>query len=67
MKRRVSKKGVSNSETSQLIGGGNDVKLIVHGEEMVERIVKLSGSSGRVYLPAVWVGSRVKIVKFDCK
>ncbi|HKI48212.1 MAG TPA: DUF2080 family transposase-associated protein [Desulfobacteria bacterium] len=67
MKKRESKKDVRRGEAPHIIGGGKDVKLIVHGEEMVERIVKLSGTSGRVYLPAVWVGSRVKIVKFDSK
>jgi putative transposon-encoded protein len=41
------------------------VKLEIYGEEMVEKIVKLSGSSGRVYLPMVWVGRHVKIVKLN--
>jgi len=39
------------------------VKLEICGEEMVEKIVKLSGNSGRVYLPLPWVGCRVKIVR----
>ena len=41
------------------------VKFEVHGEEMVEKVVKLSGNSGRVYLPPDWVGSRVKIIRID--
>lgn len=41
------------------------VKFEVFGEEMVEKIVKLSGNSGRVYLPPDWVGSRVKIIRID--
>jgi len=41
------------------------VKLEVYGEEMVEKVVKLSGNSGRVYLPPDWVGSRVKIIRLD--
>jgi putative transposon-encoded protein len=41
------------------------VKFEVYGEEMVEKVVKLSGNSGRVYLPPDWVGSRVKIVRMD--
>ena len=41
------------------------VKLEIYGEEMVEKIVKLSGSSGRVYLPMVWVGRRVKIIRLN--
>ena len=39
------------------------VKLEVYGEEMIEKIVKQSGNSGRVYLPPNWVGCRVKIIK----
>ena len=41
------------------------VKFEVYGEEMVEKTVKLSGNSGRVYLPPDWVGSRVKIIRVD--
>lgn len=44
---------------------GDKVKFEVFGEEMVEKIVKLSGNSGRVYLPPDWVGSRVKIIRID--
>jgi putative transposon-encoded protein len=38
-------------------------KFIVYGEEMLERVVKLSGNSGRIYLPPNWVGCRVKIIR----
>ena len=41
------------------------VKFEVYGEEMVEKAVKLSGDSGRVYLPPDWVGCRVKIIRID--
>jgi putative transposon-encoded protein len=41
------------------------VKFEVYGEEMVEKSVKMSGNSGRVYLPPDWVGSRVKIIRVD--
>ena len=36
-----------------------------YGEEMIERVVKRSGSSGRVYLPSEWVGRNVKIIRLD--
>ncbi|MCP4576484.1 MAG: DUF2080 family transposase-associated protein [Deltaproteobacteria bacterium] len=42
-----------------------NVKLEIYGEEVIEKVVKLSGNSGRVYLPVIWVGSRVKIIKLD--
>lgn len=41
------------------------VKFEIFGEEMLEKEVKLSGNSGRVYLPPNWVGHLVKIVRID--
>ncbi len=41
------------------------VKFEVFGEEMLEKNVKSSGNSGRVYLPPDWVGHRVKIIRID--
>ena len=41
------------------------VKFEVYGEEMVEKTVKQSGNSGRVYLPPDWVGCSVKIIRID--
>ena len=41
------------------------VRFEVYGEEMIEKEVKLSGNSGRVYLPPDWVGRRVKIIRIE--
>ena len=41
------------------------VKFEVWGEEMIEKKVKLSGNSGRVYLPPDWVNHQVKIIRVD--
>lgn len=41
------------------------VKFEVYGEEMIEKEVKSSGNSGRIYLPPDWIGHTVKIVKVD--
>lgn len=41
------------------------VKFEVFGEEMLEKEVKLSGNSGRIYLPPDWVGHRVKVIRID--
>jgi putative transposon-encoded protein len=46
-------------------GGKGKVKFEVYGEEMIEKLTKSSGSSGRVYLPFDWVGSHVKIIRID--
>ena len=37
----------------------------VFGHEMVEKVVKRSGNSGRVYLPPDWIGKRVKVIRID--
>ena len=41
----------------------NKVKFETYGEEMIEKRVKSSGNSGRVYLPPNWVGHKVKIIR----
>ena len=40
-------------------------KFRVFGEEMIEKEVKPSGNTGRVYLPPDWVGKHVKIIRVD--
>lgn len=40
-------------------------KFETFGEEMIEKKVKRSGNSGRVYLPPEWVGKHVKIIRID--
>jgi putative transposon-encoded protein len=45
--------------------GSTRAKFEVYGEEMIEKVVKLSGNSGRVYLPPDWVGKVVKIIRID--
>ena len=40
-------------------------KFEVFGEEIIEKEVKPSGSSGRVYLPLDWVGQHIKIIRVD--
>lgn len=50
-----------SEETSQPL----KAKFEVFGEEMIEKEVKQSGNSGRVYLPPEWVGKHVKIIRID--
>jgi putative transposon-encoded protein len=57
-------KSRKNNPSPQETGQGS-VKFEVYGEEMVEKEVKLSGNSGRVYLPPDWVGHQVKIIRVD--
>jgi putative transposon-encoded protein len=39
------------------------VKFEIYGEVLIEKTVKSSGNSGRVYLPPEWIGTKVKVVK----
>ena len=57
---------VKNAEESPLGGPSKDkVKFEVYGEEMVEKEVKRSGNSGRIYLSPHWIGHHVKIIRID--
>jgi putative transposon-encoded protein len=57
-----------NDEKKELNGTDHmpkKVKFEIFGEEMLEKTVKISGNSGRVYLPPEWVGKHVKIIRTD--
>lgn len=40
-------------------------RIQLFGYEMLEKLVRKSGSSGRVYVPVDWVGKRVKIILLE--
>jgi putative transposon-encoded protein len=54
-----------NLDTEERKVAKNKVKFEIYGEEMIEKKVKSSGNSGRVYLPPNWVGHQVKIIRID--
>ncbi len=56
---------LKNEENLQAEKEQGKVKFEVYGEEMVEKTVKQSGNSGRVYLPPDWVGRSVKIIRIN--
>ena len=39
------------------------MSIHMEGYEVIEKKVKQSGNSGRVYLPVSWVGTVVKVVR----
>ena len=41
------------------------MKVEVQAYQVIEKKVKPSGNSGRVYVPKEWVGKRVKIFLLD--
>ena len=65
MTEMSSEKKAKNQKNLNAAKSRGKVKFEVYGEEMVEKTVKLSGNSGRVYLPPDWVGRRVKIIRID--
>jgi len=54
-----------SSTISTTRSSGEKAKFEVFGEEMIEKEVKQSGNSGRVYLPPDWIGKHVKIIRMD--
>lgn len=58
-------KKMKNERNSTVYIPGGKVKFEVYGEEMIEKKVRLSGNSGRVYLPPDWVDHHVKIIRID--
>lgn len=40
-------------------------RIVIYGSEVIEKEVRESGTSGRVYLPRAWRGHRVKVVRID--
>jgi putative transposon-encoded protein len=61
LKREAGLKEISRKPADP--GKSPKPKFRVLGEEMIEKEVKPSGNSGRVYLPLNWVGKHVKIIR----
>jgi putative transposon-encoded protein len=58
-------KEIQEKNTKKPLENRIKVKFEVYGEEMIEKEVKSSGNSGRIYLPPDWVGHIVKIIKVE--
>jgi putative transposon-encoded protein len=61
----IDKKTEDNEKAAASEAPKSKVKFEIYGEEMIEKRVKSSGNSGRVYLPPNWVGHKVKIIRTD--
>ena len=59
------KESSHNNESASEKSSSNKVKFEVYGEEMIEKDVKMSGNSGRIYLPPDWVGHKIKVIRID--
>jgi putative transposon-encoded protein len=47
------------------VPGTEKARFEIFGAELMEKQVAASGKSGRVYLPAHWLGKKVKIIRVD--
>jgi putative transposon-encoded protein len=63
--KNLHNKTVEDERDSAAEAPNSKVKFEIYGEEMIEKRVKSSGNSGRVYLPPTWVGHKVKIIRTD--
>jgi putative transposon-encoded protein len=64
----MAKKREQNPDISPLLEEPQFIrktKFEVYGEELIEKEVKQSGNSGRVYLPPEWIGKHVKIIRIE--
>ena len=61
----IQRKGPEPKLLPSSINVYNKAKFEVYGEEMIEKQVKQSGNSGRVYLPPEWIGKHVKIIRIE--
>jgi len=41
------------------------MEIKVSGYEAIEKKVKVSGNSGRIYVPVHWTNCRVKLIRLD--
>lgn len=58
-------KKIDESRTPAETQPSTKVKFEIYGEEMIDKRVRRSGASGRVYLPPDWVDRHVKIIRID--
>lgn len=65
MDQRKSSGGVLEAREAEARPSLPRSKFEVWGEEMIEKEVRQSGNSGRVYLPPEWIGRHVKIIRID--
>jgi putative transposon-encoded protein len=65
--KKHEEKAVSQQETvrEETARTKQKVKFEFYGKAIVEKKVKRSGNTGRVYLPPDWVGKSVKVIRIN--
>ncbi len=44
---------------------GREMEIKINAYQIVEKTVKQSGNSGRVYVPIEWIGKKVKVALME--
>jgi len=57
--------GTEPRRQEEALGQPHLTKFTIWGSEAKQKQVTRSGKSGRIYLPASWVGKTVMVVKVD--
>ena len=55
----------TEDQSRDVNGPAGKVRFEIYGEEMIDKEVRQSGGSGRIYLPPDWVNRHVKIIRID--
>jgi putative transposon-encoded protein len=42
-----------------------EMEIKINAYQIIEKVVKQSGNSGRVYVPIEWIGKKVKVVLIE--
>ena len=56
---------ISINISSYIVASMKEVKIQLTGFEVIEKPVAKSGNSGRVYVPAEWIGKKVKVILIE--
>jgi len=44
---------------------GQEMRIEISAYQIIEKTVKQSGNSGRVYVPVEWIGKKVKVALLE--
>jgi putative transposon-encoded protein len=55
----------NNYRKPENTGKATRTRFTITGEEIIDKEVRPSGNSGRIYLPLDWVGKHVKVIRID--
>jgi len=51
--------------SDNIIVMNQEMEIKINAYQIIEKVVKQSGNSGRVYVPIEWIGKKVKVVLIE--